>query len=287
MNISDIITGPFRREVVEHLCDREYRRSVGLNPSSIAEGIVNDFAPLYVRHAYETASESTDSMIRGQYGHALLLEPETLEERWAVWDGGRRAGPEWKAFCEEHEDKSIVRSDDVALIAAAVTHALSRPEVKALIGRGVSEVSVFTDDCGVQCKGRLDWVNTDALVPVDVKFTNDIRPQKFGRIASGLAYTSKLACYHRWFAREHGVTLRPFQLLVIQLNDRRPHDCCICSVAEADLDYGWARARRMIDRVREAIERDDWPGVDGGAESVPLALPAWEIPGEEEVEFNE
>ena len=50
-------------------------------------------------------------MIIGSATHKLILEPRLFKKEFAVWEGGRKAGGEWKAFKEYHIDKDILTKD--------------------------------------------------------------------------------------------------------------------------------------------------------------------------------
>lgn len=86
-------------------------------------------SPLAYRHAVENRRADTPDLAVGRYVHALVFEPDSVAERYAVHDGthpidyvvyehGDRRGKVWEAFKALHEGRTILKPDEAADIEA-------------------------------------------------------------------------------------------------------------------------------------------------------------------------
>lgn len=94
--------------------DRDFVSSSGLkmilkNP--------REFYRTYVLN--ESSQNDSPALSIGSYAHTRILEPHLVEVEYAVW-GGRRAGPAWKEFEKENEDKTILVSSQKSLVDSMV-----------------------------------------------------------------------------------------------------------------------------------------------------------------------
>lgn len=278
--IEAIKDGPFRCGVIEKMNRDEYHEACGLNPSSLKKP-----SPLHVKYAYENQGETTDAMRLGTAVHTLCWEPHRFDDDIAVWDGDRR-GKEWKAFAEENEGKTIIKADGdygfhrATDIVAALT---ANSQVKELAREGIAETAVFTAECELQCRGLLDWIATHMSTLADLKVVKSIEPRRFGNAVQSFGWDVSMACYRRWFQREANKEIKAVKFITVE--SKPPHDVAVVVVDEATLELGWAKAERMIRRVRECIESGHWPGI-ADDEEIPLLVPAYAM-DEAVEEWNE
>ena len=173
----DVYGGPFVCEFTEDVSREEYDNLRGLNPSTIVH---RRKSALHAKHAYEQEWKDTPSKKIGRASHSLLLEPKTFFDNWCVWTGGRRYGKSWDEFRTWAGEKEIISQGELTEVQASVTSALKKPEVQELVKSGVAESVVQVEECGLQCKGRMDWIDTDSGTLCDPKFVNDIAAVPFG-----------------------------------------------------------------------------------------------------------
>lgn len=62
----------------------------------------------------------TEAMVIGSALHTQTLEPDKFEERFAIWEGPRRAGKEYSEFLVKNSSKSILRTRDMELLIKMV-----------------------------------------------------------------------------------------------------------------------------------------------------------------------
>ena len=166
----------------------------------------------------------------------------------------------------------------IATALEAAPTFLSNPEVQAIVTHGQAEQTVLWPECGVQCKGRLDWVSASKHVLVDIKTTRMQNERLFGKQFFDLGYDIKLALYQRAL---QAVTGERWPVEVLAVENKRPFDVVPYPIPDAVLDAGWDKARRIIEHMVKAIETDCWPGKAGGGYGT-LWVPSYAM--EEEVE---
>lgn len=272
------IVGGNRKELLP-MSWTEYLSFPALNGSVIVKGRKS---LLHLKSEWDNGGEDSDAMQFGRMLHCLLFEPREVESRYRPWTG-RRAGNEYRDYCEDAAAagaEAVKATGEYSLESAleAAPSYLGNAKVQALIKAGQAEQTILWPECGLQCKGRLDWVSTAEHVLTDVKSAAEIEDRLFGKAFFRYGYDLKLGLYRRWLQL---VTGEQWPVQVIVLENKRPYDVAIVPVPDAVLDQGVDKALRIIERVAVAIEHDYWPGVARG-DYYPLAVPFFEM--QEEVE---
>lgn len=277
MSIREVLTDNIRHGIVHNMDKNEYFRTPGLNPSTI---VYRRKSALAAKHAYEQSWSDSPAKLFGRCCHSLLFEGHRFYQDWAVWpEHKRRYGKEWDEFQVENAGKEIIKDGDgqyglhhaLKAIGAATKHR----RLQELVTEGLAEVALFTEEQGLQCRGRMDWLDTRGANLVDAKFTNDITPSVFGRSAASFGYRLKMACYKHWFERESGKSLNGVYLLTIEVSP--PYDVAVVQIPDWQLEDAWAQSRELIRMLRANIEEDHWPGVDEGNPQIELDVPMWDL----------
>lgn len=259
-----------------------YREANGLNPSTISAGRKS---PKHARHAYEREDKKTDAMDFGTALDDLIFDPDGFTDKVSIWDGGTRRGKEWEAFKSENDGKVILRAEGEYSYEHVIQCAealLSEQAVKDIVAEGVAQVSGFTVEQTLQCKFRLDYLSNTTRSICDLKTTESIVPRAFYHNAyNRFSYGLKMACYRKWFQREANKSIDAVYLIVVEA--KPPFDVAVVPVPDSELDRCWKEADAIIGSIRRAIETDEWHGVGGHDCILPLYLPPWELPGEEEL----
>lgn len=231
----------------------------------------------------------SDAMAKGRIVHLAALEPEKLGDV-AIWEEGVRRGRAWDAFRADNRGKELVTRatyDEALAIGAAARRA---PMAVKYLNDGEAEVSMQwthkvsawlgNDGYSIDCKGRVDFVaNCGALV--DLKTTRDAAPQAFARQCFNLEYHCQAAFYVDGYAAEHGKTL-PF--VVVAVETTRPYVVQVYEVPEELLELGRERYRTLLDTLNHCRTHNEWAGY--GTTAMPLTLPAWATPKEDEAAEN-
>jgi hypothetical protein len=105
----------------------------------------------------------------GGLTHSLILEPHLVDTEYAFWDGMRKVGPEWQAFCLQNKGKVCLSSPQKSRCLSFLRAYQGRKEAIELIKGGESEFSVCQTVKDIQMKVRADYINIDKGYIVDVK----------------------------------------------------------------------------------------------------------------------
>jgi hypothetical protein len=247
----------------------EYQSWEAYNPSIIK--VLLDDSPLAMRHTQLNGSESTDDMDLGTATHDALLQPRVFEANYVVWEGPRRAGKAWEAFCEENAGKEIITATQlqacIAMRDAVRSHAAA---YELIAGDGRCEVCIVWVDSatGALCKGRMDFLTTRRLV--DLKTTNDPRPFAFTRQATKLQYHVSMGAYmDGLWELGHQVETAHF----IAVGNKPWHDVVRYDIAPQAIRKGIELWKHGLGRAVECERMGFWPGC--AVQPVEFLLPDW------------
>lgn len=219
----------------------------------------------------------SDALRRGSLLHTLVLEPDTLLERYRIKPEGmnfatkdgktwRDATPTGVEIVTEAEYKAAQRQ-------AKALRAL--PEVSALLEHGKSEVSFFWVDeqTGVTCKGRADWVfRTPAgVVLLDLKTTEDASPEGFPKSCARYGYHMQDAWYSDGWQRATGDAVLGFVFGAVESG--WPNVAAPYMLDDEARSKGRAECWRLLNLYAECLQFDRWPGYSDSI--TPISLPAW------------
>jgi hypothetical protein len=205
-----------------------------------------------------------------------VLEPERFRCEWVQFDGPRRAGKLWESFEAEHlaAGHEILKADEMAecLTIGAAVH--NHPLAASYLAQGRAEQTLawMDPETGLACKGRVDWLcDVPGLASVvDLKTTADLDEYRFTATVARLGHASQLAFYLRGL-RALGLP-QPAEIIAVESD--APYDVGVFELDADALANGDEEVGRLLRRVAECRERNEWPG-RYGTTLQPLRLPAW------------
>ena len=233
MDLSSLLKPPFFNEVLTDVPWESYLEMYGMNPSKIV------------------------------HGYKSMLH---------LWQGeGTRATKKYKEFALAHPDREVARSDEFDTAEKVATAVLLDPLAREVIKATKYEVTVRCEwqTVALQCRGRLDCYG-DGII-ADIKTTTDVSPDKFGRVAANLHYTSKLALYRQFVTC---VTGEICAVKVIAAETKPPYDVVVYDIPEIVLDNAMAGVEKIMQDIPGCIKSGKWPGVAGG-EVMDFPVPNW------------
>lgn len=245
----------------------EYYEAPGLSGSIITHGIKSI---LHMRDAIINPRDQTAQMRWGTTVHKALLEPESFEREYVVFDGSKR-GNEYKEFAEANIGKSIITSEQSEQLLVMIESVHSRPDVKALLTEGQREVSMFWIDLMYgQAKGRMDVYSPNHIV--DLKTTGDLT--RFKDTAARLNYHMKMGWYQIG-VREITRARNCLPCYIVAVESDSPFDCRIFEYDSEALAIGRDTALRIAAEYRKCERAGRYPGICEDVTT--LKLPQWMI----------
>jgi len=258
----------------------DYFALPGVNWSTLKH--MRDSAKAY-RYACDNQRADSLPLMLGRAVHAAVLAPSLFDAEFVVWDGGDRRGKDWAAFKAEHEGRTILKSDEKALVDDISAAVLADPVAAAMLADGDAEHPILWTDpaTGLACKARADLVDKRRLLLLDLKTTRSIDPRRFGNECARLGYHQQMAHYAAGCL--HGLGWAPQAHVLVAVEKDPPHDVGVFEIPPANREIAAEEVAALLERVRECREANRWPG---RFESVQLLqLPAY-IEGELEFEYE-
>ena len=254
--------------IVKGMSREKYNETHRLNYSTVKAGLIgeSEVDVTGIKRAFEGISAAPSRALQDAYDigslvHLMLLEPEQIADRVAVWKGDRRAGNEWNDFEAENAGKLIIRASDHNEIQSVIKVYRSLTQVQDLLRGHDTEVAVFSNEGRIHCKGLLDAVSskdgigsivdpkTDRMGLSEHTIKNTIRSKR---------YREQMGIYRRWYQREANVEIEQVVLLFVSMPPA-PLGVAKVKLTTACLQLGEARVMNAIERLQGAIDANDWP----------------------------
>lgn len=274
----EVVSGHF----VADMPEEEYHQHNALSASGMK---LLDRSPLHFQQARTHRVERKEFDV-GHAAHCLVLgvgAPVVEVPEALLASNGALSTKEAKAFVAEAREagKVPLKPSEYTRVRFMADAVLQNAKARALLERpGVSEVSLFAQDpeTGVQLRGRLDRLavgESGALLPIDLKTTQDVRARKLASVVVDFGYDVQAWTYDYLVRLVLGVDPEPMHFIFVE--KERPHEVRVVRLAEeAWVVGGESKARAAIDLFAWCQERGEWPGDDeDGGPIGDLPAPAW------------
>ena len=259
----------------------EYRRLPGWNWSVIK---MLAKSPLHAYHAHTAPDEDSASRVMLRAIHCLVLEPHEFDGAFAIYEGKVRRGKEFDAFAAAHEGKGILNPREYAEAQATAGAYRAHPEVMKIAQGACCEVVVtWTDgETGLPCKARVDAIKEGAGI-MDLKTIGTTIGRRVAALTATNLYHGQLAHYAEG-CEANGIKVPAAYIAAAE--SKPPQDVALFALDDGAPDgalyVGRSLRRRLMRRLAECVERDEWPGRH--PETQNLCLPSYAI--DDELEFG-
>lgn len=227
----------------------------------------------------EITFTASDTMDTGTVTHAMVLEPETVNDQIVVQPELLKPTQKmretktikadiqerievWDEFDKQKGGKLVVSSkqfDDARFMSDAV---LNDPECRQLLKSGVTEMSGYYEDpdTGLLLKYRPDWKNPDYLA--DLKTCADGSYHGFRNSIGKFKYQLSAAHYLEGENILEGNDHKSFIFLCVE--NKAPWLVSVYVLDDESLRHGdWLR-RKALDGIKRCQETNVWPSYNGG-----------------------
>lgn len=196
-----------------------------------------------------------DAFSIGSYVHGLILEPQLVDQEFAIWQGWRKAGKEFEAFKEAAGGKTIL-STPQKFKCDNYVKAFNRLGIaKELISGGLPEHTVCTRILDVPIKSRFDYINVERGYIADVKTTSQPSGTEiFRRTVDEYAYDLSAALYCQ-AAYDTYKKVFDFYFIVISKADE---ECHVYKASSATLSQGTAEVTKALVLYKKCLASGVW-----------------------------
>ena len=257
------------------ISNAEYHGSGELSRST-AWSLINT-CPAKVRHDMNNPKPSSPALVIGSGFHTATLEPEKLDDEFAVKpneiDG---QGPRTKHYKESFElmqksepDKQWLAPVDYDLILEMAGSALENPVLRhymADIDKVVEGTGYFEME-GAKCKVRPDLYIPGAGVVIDLKSTQDASNRGFTKSVRQFGYLFQ-ACWYMHALRLLGE--KPKQFVFIAVEKTAPYATAAYTIKESDINKQFSNMERACQLWASCQSSGIWPGYSDMVETLDL-----------------
>ena len=221
-----------------------------------------DISPNHLIAYWNRDLTQSAAQIKGTLIHTLTLEPETFEEKYAIFDGKVKRGKAYDAFVEENEGKLIISQkdyDDASTVKSAI---FSNEAVHELfLETHTTEKLVEWESMDMKFKGFVDGIGDGFIF--DLKTTASADPNKFTSDAFKYGYAMQAAMYC--------MACRVENYYIIAAESTSPNNVTLFKMSDELLQYGVSEFQRIVEKYKA------WDGNPVGYSDVVevLGLPNW------------
>lgn len=224
--------------------------------------------------------QQTPALIFGQLFHSLALQPEKVNDLFAIApnvDRRTKAGKEaFVEFESESTGKIIITGDMINTATDMVESLFSNEFAKKLLSGEKEKPFFWTDDLtGEECKCRADCLTEigDQLIIVDLKTAECAETEAFMRAAIKHGYDFQSAMYSKGVEVNKGK--KPL-FVFIAIEKKPPYAINILQADELFIRRGYDLFREYIGIYSECKKTDVWWGYLGRYNQINnLALPSY------------
>lgn len=257
--------------IIQSMSNAEYHAHKAFSSSQL-KALLRSPAHFYAETiAKEVKVEESTAMAMGTLVHTLLLEPELFDSEFVIgqkFDRRTKQGKEdAETFEKLHQGKTVITQDDYDTAQAMVNNLLKLSISQEMQKHhGKTENSFFFTDpaFALSLRVRPDWhiapceAYPNGLI-VDVKTTDDARPQAFSKNCAKYAYDLSCAMYREGFQLCYGTAEKPdFIFLVAERN--APFNVKQYKASEQFLSVGESRYHMVKSILAECLLLDEWQG---------------------------
>jgi exodeoxyribonuclease VIII len=237
-------------------------------------------SPLHYKHASEVPQLPTSAMRIGKAVHCAILEPDKFESDYTFWAESRR-GKDWNLFKAENSHKEILTIGELTTVTSMSESVRNHRCSNNLLLGGECEVTVVWTDAstGLKCKARIDYIDTEKEILIDLKTTKDASSQKFTRDFFNYQYHAQLAHYRKGVQSVLG---GDFCAMVIAVENTAPFDVVPYKISHDALSKGISTTKEWMTKIKGCTRSDRWRGISDDV--LEINTPSW-MADEEQTEL--
>jgi hypothetical protein len=157
------------KSFIEKITDDEYNNLPMLRSTDLKE-----FCKSPAHYKYARANRKQSSAFDfGHLVHAMMLEPETVKDRFHFVDVKTRTTKEYMGARDRIKDKIVMLSMEMDMAKEMADNAMADPSIHELITSGYGEIAAGTKLGEVWCSAKADCLIPDRGLIVDIKTTSE------------------------------------------------------------------------------------------------------------------
>lgn len=249
--------------IVKGMADKDYRAEIGISQSMLKPMFTS---PLHYQHQFNVEREVTKPMLIGTATHLACFQPKQFSEEVVVskkFDLRKTQDKLDSAqFQLDNAGKIVVNDDEFDLITNMADSVRQHPIFLSTTRSGDAEVSAFSDVLpynDIKLKGRMDWVNWDDKIVMDLKTTNANLSNMYEvkNVINDNFYHIQNAMY--LMLLEHN-EIQNFRFIFILVEKSAPHGVKCFEISENSLKKAKEKMMFAISNIQHCVDHDAWFG---------------------------
>ena len=227
-------------------------------------------------YKFQAAYETTRAKQMGTACHTAMLEPDRYKDEYVLLrEVNVRTASEYKQAVKVHGSEIVLVAHEADKVAGMQEAVLSNPLMRSrLTGEGWRELSLFVRDPDTQVliRVRYDLLLTDGTI-VDVKKTQDARPDAFSRAVDNYGYDLSAALYVDAFEWATGEEAQ-FEFAAVE--EVMPHGHKLYRPCDTTLGEGRRKYREALASFAKCELYGVWPSLPCDEPEL-ISLPAYRL----------
>lgn len=268
--------------VYDGLDEQQYRKAWAVANSDL---LAVEKSPLKYKFNQANPKPSTPAMLFGTALHCLVLEPDKFLETYVVdkFPGSRsKEAVAWRAEQvlagkiiidnKIDDSKNIWGMSDWDKLHRMRDACLGHEILGILLQDFRPEVSIFWKEpnTGFMCKCRVDALPNDHDIALDLKTTVDASYTEFMQSIGKWGYHHQAAHYADGL-NAAGFTTYNKEFLFAAVEKEPPFEIGIYYVGKDDFFKGYNRRMHNLEKFKECVLNNDWPGIPTEPREITLA----------------
>jgi len=227
-------------------------------------------------YKFQAARTPSRAMEIGTAIHTALLEPDRFAADYVLLREVKdRRASEYKQAVKTHGTEVVLTAGEADNVIGMQEAVLSNPLMRSrLTGEGWRELSLFVRDPDTQVliRVRYDLLLTDGTI-VDVKKTQDARPDPFSRAIDNYGYDLSAALYVDAFEWATGEEAQ-FEFAAVE--ETMPHGHKLYRPCDTTLNEGRRKYQEALATFAECEVSGVWPSLPCDAPEI-ISLPGYRL----------
>jgi len=258
--------------------DPEYRRDPGIAQSGLKSILTS---PAHYKAAQKRKWPCTPNMTLGSALHCISLEgPETFDRNYVRRpDDLKLTTKEGKAWAAEQKSsgRDVLTADQWESVHGMNASLASMEwfDPKRLDEyRDFSELSIYWEWCGMDCKARLDRLIEleDKVLVLDLKTTDSVSEKKFIDKVIYLNYMFQAAYYSKAASVAFG---KPAEFIFVGVEREAPYTINLFTPTVEMMEEGTSQCEHALETLKECLITDYWPAPV--PKMLTMDLPQWYV----------
>lgn len=245
-------------------------------PEGVSSSGLKEVLRSPAHYFFREQTEPTRAVEIGTAIHTALLEPERFKSEYVLLRGVKdRRASEYKEAVKVHGSELVLTGKEADNVAGMQEAVLSNPLMSSrLNGKGWRELSLLVREPETQVlvRVRFDLLLEDGYI-VDVKKTQDARPEAFSRAIDSYGYDLSAALYIdalKWATGEDAT----FEFAAVE--EKLPHAHKLYQPCATTLEEGRRKYKEALAIFAECTESGSWPSLSCDTPEV-ISLPSYRL----------